>query len=419
MTLISDKGLLRSPEIKGFLDRVQKSIANRLTGMEGEEALALLQEIRGNLIAEEVAVNRTVHDIETILEQLATAETGESLQLIATSFHERAAEQFRSRTSVSTFHAHYSRFMEKLVYHAITSAAATLRREGAAFEEGSWCALASGALGRNEASRRRPGQIILLADETHGFSREEFNQLAYRTLAIIEPLLFPEAKRATAGKRRFWSGTTAEWHQLVAAGLQNGTGTANTDGADDALYADTIALVADLRPLCGDTTLATAVVDRSRQRVLAEVGSDRFRQFAKETTAQPVGIGIFGRFKTARSGKHRGEFSLDELAIKPLVASIRILAIAAATAETETINRIREILAIGNLGVTFADRLLHAYHELMKLLIEGELAAGSSVGQIYFNPDAHDEAVRENLRLGLEEVTTLQRIAYQQLVEAD
>lgn len=422
MTLISDSnGILRSQETKSFLDRFQKSINTRLTCMEGKEALTLLYDIRDNLLAEESAVNRTVREIEALLERLQAADNNEALQSIAASFHELAAEQFRSRASVSTFHAHYSRFIESLVCHAVATATAMLKSEGADLEESSWCALATGELGRGETSRRRPGQILLLAEETPGFPRELFNQLAYRTLAIIEPLLPPEEKRAAAGRRRFWSGTTGEWQQLVATGLQDGKSLKDSADTfdDEGLFAETIAMVADLKPICGSMALAEAVVASSRSRVAATVGSDRFRQFAKQTTAMPVAIGIFGRFKTVRSGKHRGEFYLEELAIKPLVASIRILAVAYGIAETETIARIRAILATGNLGVTFADRLLHAYHGFMTLLIESELTAGNATGQVYFNPEAHDELTRENLRIGLEEVTTLQRLAYQQLVEVD
>jgi signal-transduction protein with cAMP-binding, CBS, and nucleotidyltransferase domain len=422
MPLISDSnGVLRSQEARTFIDRFQKSINARLTGMETKEALTLLYDLRGNLIAEESAVNRTVLEIEALLHRLAVVSSSEDIADITASFHQLAAEQFRNRASVSTFHSHYSRFMEMLIVYAITTAAAMLHSEGMEIPENSWCALVSGELGRGEPGRRRLGQIILLADDSAGFSPELFNLFAYRTLAILDPLLAPGGKRPVADRRKFWSGTATAWSQLVAAGLHEGKNPA-ADGdtlADENLFADTVTMVADVRPLCGALPLAEAVVADSRQKVALELHGERFRQFAKQTTAMPVAIGIFGRFKTVKTGKHRGEFPLEEMAITPLVAATRALAVAHGITETATIARITGILATGDLGVALADRLLHAYHDFMKTLIELELSATTAGEKIFFNPDSLDELSRERFRNGLEEITTLQRIVYQQLVEAD
>jgi len=420
MTLISDStGILRSQEAITFIDRFQKSISSRITGMEGAEALQLLHDIREHLDAEESSVNRSVSEIEEILNRLATAGSSDEVELIAARFHLLAAAQFRKRASVGTYHSHYSRFMALLISYAITSAADMLKKEGMDIRENSWCVLVSGKLGRNEPGKMHLGRVILLADDSADFSRELFNQLAYRTMAILELLLPPKEKKLGPGRHQLWAGTATNWRELVDAGLSGGKSSSANFGnsADADLFEEIFRLVADLRPLCGSMPLAEAVVNSSRVRLALELAGERFRQFVVKTTAMPVAIGIFGRFKTVKTGKHRGELPLEELAINPLVAAIRAMAISIGITETSTAARIKGILATGNLGVGHADRLLIAYHDFMKTLIELELAENRTNDKAFFNPDTLDEPGRERFRNGLEEVTTLQRLVYQQLVE--
>jgi len=421
MPLISDStGILRPQEAMTFIDRFQKSIAARITGMEGKEALQLLHDIRGNLVAEESAVHRSVAEIEDILQRLAIAGSIEETGIAAANFRQLAADQFSQRASVSTYHANCSRFMTLLISHAITSAADMLTREGKEIPGGSWCALASGKLGRGETGRMNFGQVILLAEDSADITRETFNEFAYRAMAILEQLLPAADKGAGPDRRPFWSGTAADWLEFVDAGLsgRRGSGATSFTSADADLFSDTFSLAADLRPLCGSLSLAATVVDSSSARVAHELAEEHFRQFVIRTTGMPVAIGIFGRFKTLKSGRHRGKFSLEDLAINPLVAATRVLAVSSGITDTATVARIKAILAAGNLGVAHADRLLKAYYDFEKMLIECELAEKSAGEKIFLNPDEFDEPTRERFRTGLEEVTTLQRLVYQQLVEA-
>lgn len=422
MSLISDSmGVLRSRETKIFVEQFREQIDSRILDIPGKDALALLREIKNQLAREEVSVNRTASALEDVLQSLAEPADSSDLSTRIATFHLLAADQFRSRASVSTFHAHYSRFMELLITHATTTAAAMLAGEGIVVPRDAWCVLASGELGRYETSSRRLGRIILLAADFSVFSRDSFNLFAYRTLAVLEPLFIAEEKRTGAASRQFWSGSVAEWLELVDAGLRGGDdgGHRGETLVDESLLADTFCVAADLRPLCGSPSLADSASEKCRARIAAELPKERFLQFAKRTTAMPVALGIFGRFKTAKRGVHRGEFSLDALAISPLVAAVRVLAVLCGVTATSTVERIKAILATGNLGVAFADRLLIAYHEFMTTLIELELSATADDGEPFFNPSTLDESTREFFRSGLEEVTTLQRIVYQHLAEVD
>lgn len=422
MTLLSDRtGILRTQEAKTFADRFQKRINSRITTMEAAEALALLHAIRENLAVEETAIDRSDSDIEELLNRLAATGDSEELQLLIVNFQQLAAEQFKNRASVSTFLSHYSRFMELLLSHAIATATKMMANDGIAIDKSSWCALVSGKLGRGEASNMDPGKIILIAADHEGISRECFSQFAHGILATLEPLLALGGKTPGSSRNQIWAGAEMDWLELVDAGLSGGkSSSARISRLPDAdLFAETFRMIADLKPLFGSMPLAVAVINRSRERVTRELDGESFRQMVKLTTAMPVAIGIFGRIKTARTGRHRGEFPLEELAINPLIAATRVLAIATGITETATTARIKGILAMGNLGVTLADRLLTAYHDFMKTLIELRLNNRSGNEKAFFNPDVLDELAREQFRIGLEEVTTLQRVAYQQLAEGN
>ena len=270
MELISDRtGILKPQEATTFIDRFLQSIHARITAMEGEEALRLLHDIWRNLDAEESAVDRSVLEIEEMLHRLASVSSSEELGVITARFHQLAAEQFRKRASVGTYHSHYSRFMELLISHATTSAADMLQKEGTEIRTDSWCVLVSGKLGRNEPSKMHLGRVILLADDSAEFSREVFNQLAYRTMAILELLLPPKEKKLGPGRHQLWAGTATNWRELVDTGLSGGkSSSANiVTPADADLFEETFRLVADLRPLCGSMPLAEAAIVSSRARV--------------------------------------------------------------------------------------------------------------------------------------------------------
>jgi signal-transduction protein with cAMP-binding, CBS, and nucleotidyltransferase domain len=175
-------------------------------------------------------------------------------------------------------------------------------------------------------------------------------------------------------------------------------------------------MVADSRCLCGDDSFAALAIDKANDLLHEKLGSDNFRAYAKRVANMPVALGIFGRFRTARTGKHRGEFSLEDLAIMPLVAAVRILAVYEGITATATSARIWALLNSGGLSVTLADRLLTAFQNFSRYQIELEIS-GNSNGKRFFNPDAFGDDVKERLKEGLEDIGTLQRLVYQQIVE--
>jgi signal-transduction protein with cAMP-binding, CBS, and nucleotidyltransferase domain len=179
-----------------------------------------------------------------------------------------------------------------------------------------------------------------------------------------------------------------------------------------------VEFLADTRPICGDPTLAQEVIDIHRRLLASLPTSEPFRQLATEVAAMPVALGLFGRFRTVRSGANRGGIPLTEQVLAPLCNVIRVLAIACGAGVTGTRERIRQVMVVGAIGVTLAESIDAAFIYIAGERIRLELAADQSGDELFLNPDELAEEKREQLHTGLEYVTTLQRLAYQQLVEA-
>jgi signal-transduction protein with cAMP-binding, CBS, and nucleotidyltransferase domain len=298
-----------------------------------------------------------------------------------------------------------------------------LRQEGHEPEGARWALLASDGLGRRETTRKGQNAIIFIHDDGAAV-HEYFHHLALQLMAILGECLMPLHLGLHRNHLAFWHGTLDDWRlQLLEETGAPPPGQPDGDPGGGSVqaeqYARMIELMADLRPLCGDTGLAARVTEMADAILAWERQREPFRQFARRVATMPVALGIFGRFRTAMTGKHRGEFSLDEMATRPLVASVRLLALVAGIRETSTTERIKALLVTGNIGVALADRLLVALHDFGRCQVELEIAERVEGEDYFFNPDVLTDSARERFKAGLEDLTTLQRLVYQQMVEVE
>lgn len=152
---------------------------------------------------------------------------------------------------------------------------------------------------------------------------------------------------------------------------------------------------------------AALTIDRERNR-------GPFLQLARRVIGLPLAVGRFGGLRLERSGEHRGELNLEELALTPLVMTLRILAVHTGIHAPGTLERIKELLERGALDVDLADRLLKAYQLFMQLKVLSEIR--SEEPGAWCNPEEFDEPEDARFRGALETVLNLQKIAYQRMV---
>lgn len=416
--------IMTSRAAKSLLDDIHKRLASKMAEMESRDALALMHRVREGLVQEENVDTWIGAEFASLRERLAATRLVDELGPLHERLIELATRHFQARASVSTLHEFCGLALETLLDTAMVIARETLRQEGHEPEGASWALLASDGLGRRETTRKGQSAIIFIHGDGPAGAHEYFHHLALQLMAILNECHMPLHLGLHRNHRAFWHGTLDDWRlQLLEATGAPPTGQAAGDAGVGPVqaeqYARAIELMADLRPLCGDTGLAGRVTEMAGAILAWERQREPFRQFARRVATMPVALGIFGRFRTAMTGKHRGEFSLDEMATRPLVSSVRLLALVASIRETSTTERIKALLASGNIGVALADRMLVALHDFGRCQVELEIAERVEGEDYFFNPDVLTDSARDRFKAGLEDLTTLQRLVYQQMVEVE
>lgn len=407
--------IMTSRAAKSLLDDIHSRLAARMADMESRDYLALMQRLREELLREENVDAWIADEYATLRSRLAETRLVDELHPLYQRLTALANRHFQARSSVSTLHEYSCHALETLLSAALNIAGEMLRREGHHQERRSWALLASDGLGRREATLRGHNAIVFLhGDDDNGY----YHLLALQLLAIMEECGIPLHLGLQRNGHIFWHGPLTAWHEELLEATGGRAATSSPPGSvESEAYSRAIEIMADLRPLCGDRELAGRATEMVSAMLFRERSREPFRQYALRVATMPVALGIFGRFRTAMTGKHRGEFSLEEMAIRPLVASVRILSLSEGIRETSTVERIKALLVNGNLGVALADRLLVALHDFVRCQVGLESGEHSAGGDYFFNPAVLNDEEKERFKAGLEDLTTLQRLVYQQYVE--
>lgn len=131
-----------------------------------------------------------------------------------------------------------------------------------------------------------------------------------------------------------------------------------------------------------------------------------------------TGLDFFSRLRLEKRGRHKGEFDLEQHALLPLIANVRMLAVYRGLRETATIERIKGLQSSGCLNVDLTETLLRAYHDFSRLKINRQLAAGGGREDLCFIDPRNLTPEEEScFRNGLEAVTAIEKIVYLSFTE--
>jgi CBS domain-containing protein len=144
---------------------------------------------------------------------------------------------------------------------------------------------------------------------------------------------------------------------------------------------------------------------------------DKLRELAVNISILPAGLDFFGRLRVERSGPDKGRFNLEQYALIPLVANVRVMALKYGIADTSTIDRLKKLMEDGRLGVELTERLLIAYQEFFKRKIASLFQNYAAGGGIFIAPEEHDEDGQLEFRKALEALINLQKLVYLNFVE--
>lgn len=164
----------------------------------------------------------------------------------------------------------------------------------------------------------------------------------------------------------------------------------------------------DATPIYGDNMLFSEVKDFAYTEL--KVHHEALRILHEEEGRHTAPTGIFGRFITERSGKHRGQLDVKRSGLIFMVEGIRILSLKNDIRETSTIKRIQGLAAGGCIHRDDAEYFESAYHILLHLALKAQIekaAAGNEI-DTFITPKTLSRRDRETLRNAFKAVSSLQ-----------
>jgi signal-transduction protein with cAMP-binding, CBS, and nucleotidyltransferase domain len=421
--------LLGSRAVSRRLEEFRERLAARLQTLPPGSGLALLRDLHLQLNEELLKEEQLSAMFAAADRSLTDAGSVADLADACRRFTAVAQDHYLLRLSVVSTHTRCNSFRDRLLHKALAMAEDGLLLAGDRRPPARLMLMAAGTAGRRELSLSGCSDYYLIhAGEASATAY--LGRLTSQLLAMLRECGLVVGERHLLLGDHFWHGSLDDWRAYIGGALHAPqhrprpvipvmpglTGPGRQPPADDD-YEQTVETLADLRPVWGDDPLATTVLAEARAALHRESSSEPFHQLARKTATMPVAIGLFGWFRVARSGEHRGEFSLAHLALEPLVATVRLMAIRHGIGQTSTIDRLKAIQAAGKLDVELTNQLLAAYHEFASHKIELELRQDLDEGEFFFNPEDLSDEDTERLKQGLEAVTILQRQVYQSLVE--
>lgn len=218
------------------------------------------------------------------------------------------------------------------------------------------------------------GESFLAPDQDHGFIlgdypddrhdaiTEWFVGLAVRFETMLADVGFELCKGNVMSSNPMWRKTLPQWREQVTAWIARKTPAA-------LLYAD---IFLDFEPIWGDPAPAAAL------RATVSEALARHAGFAGAMLGEDrrlhVALGFLGRLSTQGSGEHAGEIDLKLNGTMPLVAAVRLQAIARGIVETGTRARIAALAAKKTLRAADAEALDGAFDTLTRLMLRAQLA---------------------------------------------
>jgi CBS domain-containing protein len=266
-----------------------------------------------------------------------------------------------------------------------------------------WCWLAFGSEGRYEqtiATDQDSGLIFADAPgRTADAVRERLVPFARSVNEALDACGFPLCKGEIMAGNPRWCLSRAEWQ------LQFELWIATTDPA--ALLG--AAIFFDFRPLHGEAALAESL----RAALLAmTAATPRFlRQLAEQAIARQPPLGLFSDFATEDAELAPHSIDLKASGARLFVDAARVLALAAATADTNTAQRLRTAGARLNMSEREIASALDAFFFIQGLRLRAQLAAeaaGAGAPPNRIDPDTLNEVDRRILKESFRQARKLQ-----------
>lgn len=415
-------------ETSELIASIKESLDRQMAQPSTGDALSLLQKLRELLAGELHFENDFSAAFAKTVQELEAVNYYDRLPPLHARFNRLAAGYFQHRGSVVALHSLCNAYRDALVGKALDLVEQGMCADDLRTPPVPFGLFAAGAVGREEQTLGVAADYFLVHVDHAPLSSEYFRQFSYRIMAVLDSCGMLRNRRRKKLTDIFWYGSLGDWQNLVQQGLHPEKVSEQPDVPPVPATATPLempvwqleerhrmlARLADLRYIRCNELLADQVAGIARDTIAAERRSDIMPALARRIAGMPVALGLFRGLRTEKRGEQKGNINLELHAIAPMTMGIRMLAMIHGIERTGTIDRIKGLLAGGQLDVELADRLLKAYHEFFTLKITMEM--GTSIkgkNSLYLAPGLLSPNDEQRLKNGLEAVMTLQKIVYQ------
>ncbi len=200
-----------------------------------------------------------------------------------------------------------------------------------------------------------------------------------------------------------WRDSFQDWVDRLKMKIKYGSGT---------ITLLDIILLMDARVVAGEMALGGRFIDTLKN--LLKKSPSILAEVAKSAVLMPVALGFLRRFRTERSGHHKGGFNLKLKGWAPVVLTLRALAMKYGVKETNTFDRIRALEGMDLLSPAIARDLEEAYGVLLTIHVRNQIESIRLRKNFnnFFNPTKLSERERAELRDSLIRVELVQKLAH-------
>lgn len=370
--LIADRGIRHIPVCD----------SGRLLGVITERDLFALQRVsvRG--------INRTI----------ASAQTVDDLRKAAADIRRLAGSMLGQGVSAEHMTLIISTLNDALVRQILGIEETRFDLKGIA-----WSWLAFGSEGRYEqtiSTDQDNGLIFVSCDETPDQVRARLLPFAQAVNRALDVCGFPLCRGNIMAGNQDWCLSRDEWRERFTQWV------ANTD--PQALLSAVIFF--DFRSLYGDEVLAGELRD---YLTALTVGNSRFqRQLAAYALENKPPLGLISDFVTDETADVRGTIDLKKSGARLFTDAARVMALAAGTAHTNTVQRLRQSAVQLHVPAGETNSFVEAFYFLQTLRLRGQISADTVAHPNRVNPQSLNEVDRQILKESLRQLRKLQsRIA--------
>lgn len=383
--------------VEYFAAAYRQALLNKAAFDPGGSSETVFSETIASIEAAIATHRELVKRLDTLTEELSTADPSASLKELTVAFYSDLYRHFGIFRSVPAFYQLSMTFLRKASAAIIARAAEQSGPGAGALPE--IALIAVGPAGRGEYTPFCPLQILLVHGEAAGSQLRSLDLFCQSLHAAFEAAGIAIDQVITPRNSR-WRGTPAEWRLRCEEVLH--------PQADEELIEQF--RLADQYPLCSADRFSLELKRSSS----AALGGSRpaLTNLIGRMAALSNGLGLMGRLKLERSGGDRGLFRLIDHGLLPLSAALSALALIKRSAAAGNCERIHDLLRRGELDVEQAERMLATWHTLHDLLLRREQSfdiAGHSNRALCLNPAELTAEQRQSLNEALESVAVIQR----------